>query len=110
MVGKIGKTSADEVKLMNKFENYGSNQKLNTKMGKVYHFSKVSGVANRIVLCEMINSDMLKAKVESRMVVKVPNLGMSIIGGKAQKRKELMYVNLRNLDYSTETTADEYVQ
>jgi hypothetical protein len=52
-------------------------------MGKVYHFSKVSGVANRIVLCEIINNDMLKGKIENRMVVKVPNLGMSVIGGKA---------------------------
>lgn len=86
------------------------NQNLNTKMGKIYHFSKVSGVANRIVLCEMINNDMLKGKVESRMVVKVPSLGMSVIGGKAQKRKELMYINMKNLDYSTETTADEYIQ
>ena len=85
-------------------------QMQNQTQGKIYHFSKVSGVANKIVICEMINDDLLKGKVESRMVLIIPNLGVSVIGGQAQRRKELMYINVHNLDYSAETTADEYTQ
>lgn len=44
------------------------------------------------------------------MQVRIPNLGLSVIGGRAQKRKELIYVNLHEVSYSTETTKDEYIQ
>lgn len=74
---------------------------------KIYHFSKVSGIGNELIISDVITDELFQAKINSRINFRCPNLGVSVLGGKNEKRREMLYLKMKDFDFMQETTKDE---
>ena len=83
--------------------------KVGFKDVKVFHFSKISGVSNKIVITDHINNELFDPNNISKTLLLFPDLGVSVINGVGEKRKELLYVHLKDLEYASRVSKDETV-
>lgn len=94
-----------EINTSKQNDNYDVRSNLHSR--KIYHFSKVSGISNKLIISDVINDELFQSKINSRMLFRCPNLGVSVLGGKKEKRKEILYLKMKDFDFSQETTNDE---
>jgi len=76
----------------------------------IYVMNKISGVSNLLTISDYLHEDFITNKTENTMMVDIPKMGISIMKGKAESRRELLYVFLRGISYVSETKESEIIQ
>lgn len=75
----------------------------------IYHSWKVKGISKHLIISDLIDENMLAPKPVDTKVVRLPKLGISLIDGIREDRKELMYITMKDLQYLNQVNTDENI-